>query len=489
MKDLKSTKINPITLEESFRDMPSTISPDGKRNWIFPKKPSGFYYKLRTYLSWLLIGFLFAGPFITINGNPLILMNILERKFVLFGIVFWPQDFYLMFLAMMTFIVFIVLFTALWGRFFCGWICPQTIFMEMLFRKIEYAIDGDYASQKRLDKAPWNKEKIFKRVSKHGIFFGLSFLIANTFLAYIIGKDELWQIVTAPPSEHIAGLTAITIFSFVFYGVFARFREQVCLVACPYGRLQSVLVDNDSVAVTYDFERGEPRGPIGKRKLDEDGLITDIPKNTDQVEEFGDCIQCTQCVKVCPTGIDIKNGIQLECINCTACIDACDDVMEKIGKPKGLIRYTSYNAVAEKREQRFFTPRIIGYLSVFLILVTAFTYFLVNRSDIEAVILREPGMMYNELTDNRISNFYNAKFFNKTFNDIEIELELMAPEGQIQYLGDQKVIPGQESVENRLMIFINREQLTGSQTPVVIGVYQDGKLIQTINTGFIGPPN
>ncbi len=488
-KERLSNKINPITLEEQFRDAPTTISPDGKRNWIFPKKPSGFYYKIRSWVSWILLGFLFAGPFITINGNPLLLLNILERKFVVFGVVFWPQDFYLMFLAMMTVIIFVVLFTAIWGRLFCGWICPQTIFMEMLFRKIEYAIDGDYVAQKRLAKAPWNREKILKRVSKHSIFFALSFLIANTFLAYIIGKDELWAIVTAPPTEHLTGFIAITIFSLVFYGVFARFREQVCLVACPYGRFQSVLVDNDSIAVTYDFERGEPRGVIGKRTM-EDGKVTDIPKKSNGVQEYGDCIECAQCVRVCPTGIDIKNGIQLECINCTACIDACDDVMEKIGRPKGLIRYTSHNAVAEKRQQRFFTPRIIGYMAVFVVLFSALTYFLVSRPEVETVILREPGMLFNELPGDRFSNFYNAKFFNKTFNDIDVELRVTSPEGaELQFLGDMEIVPGQDVLEKRIMVFLDRASLAGSQTPIEFGVYRDGKRIQTVSTGFIGPPN
>ncbi len=484
---MSSKQVNPHTQEERYRDFVSTITEDGKRNWIYPKKPDGFYYKARTVLSWFLLGFLFLGPFITINGNPILLLNILERKFVVFGMIFWPQDFYLFFLAMMTLIIFIVLFTAIWGRLFCGWVCPQTIFMEMLFRKIEYWIEGDATSQKRLNKQPLDREKFIKKSSKHALFFGLSFLIANTFLAYIIGKDELLAIVTAPPSEHITGLIAITIFSLVFYGVFSRFREQVCLVACPYGRFQSVLVDNDSIAVTYDFSRGEPREKVGKRKKD-DGVVTNQMRNGDDSEVLGDCIDCEQCVKVCPTGIDIRNGIQMECINCTACIDACNEVMRKVGKPEDLILYSSYNAVKDGGKARFFTPRIVAYLMVFIILFSTFSYLLATRPSMETVILREPGMLYNELPDGRLSNFYNVKFFNKTFGELEPEVRLHTPAGgEIQMLGGGLAVPGQGSTEHRMMIFIDRDDIIGSDTDLEFGVYLEDELIQTIRTRFIGP--
>ena len=486
MAQKSSKDINPITLEETFRDQVSSISSEGKRNWIYPKKPNGYYYKARTVLSWFLLGFLFLAPFIKINGNPIILLNILERKFIIFGVVFWPQDFYLLFLAMMTLIIFIVLFTAIWGRLFCGWVCPQTIFMEMLFRKIEYLIEGDAGNQKRLDKAPWNFSKIFKKSSKHIIFFALSFLIANTFLAYIIGIDALWEIITKPPTEHLAGFTAITVFSLIFYGVFARFREQVCLVACPYGRLQSVLVDNDSIAVTYDFARGEGRAPVKDRKL-ENGVVTNEPKKDSYSTPIGDCIDCEQCVKVCPTGIDIRNGIQLECINCTACIDACDEVMRKIGKPENLVTYTSYNAVKENRKPRFFTTRVIAYMAVFAIVSTLFTYFLLTRADVNVVILREPGMLYNELPGERYSNFYNAKLYNKTFNDIDIEIRLLNPIGELNFLGDMQIVPGAGQTEQRLMVFLHESDLASQQTPIQFGLFQNGELIQTINSRFIGP--
>lgn len=481
-----TSRNNPITKEETYRDFVSTITGDGKRNWIYPKKPSGKYYQYRTVLSWVLLGLLFLGPFISLNGHPFILLNILERKFILFGLVFWPQDFYLFFLAMISLIIFIVLFTAIWGRLFCGWVCPQTIFMEMLFRKIEYAIEGDYTAQRRLSEKPWDKEKVLKKTSKHAIFFGLSFLIANTFLAYIIGKDALWEIVTSPPTEHLAGFISIMLFSAVFYGVFARFREQVCLVACPYGRFQSVLVDNDSLAVTYDFERGEGRARVADR-LKVDGVVTNEPKNSLITQSYGDCIDCEQCVKVCPTGIDIRNGIQLECINCTACMDACDDIMRKIGKPEKLITHTSYNAVIEGKKARYFTPRIVSYLSVFVFIFSLFIYLLATRPEVNTVLLREPGQLFNELPGDRVSNFYNVRFFNKTFTSAEVELVLISPDGEIQWLGDLEPIPGQQQIEKRFMVFLSKDNLAGSQTGVEFAVLKDGKQIQTVTSNFLGP--
>jgi cytochrome c oxidase accessory protein FixG len=207
-------------------------------------------------VSYALLILLFAGPHIKIGGEPMLLFNVLERKFVIFGQVFWPQDFYIFAIALVFGVVFIILFTVIFGRLFCGWVCPQTIFMEMVFRRIEYWIEGDWTHQKKLDQMPWTKEKIRKRILKHGIFWGISFLIANTFLAYIIGAEELWAIQTTHPKEHIGGLIALVIFTTVFYGVFARLREQVCTTICPYGRLQGVLLDRNSIVITYDHVRG-----------------------------------------------------------------------------------------------------------------------------------------------------------------------------------------------------------------------------------------
>ncbi|NGP88806.1 cytochrome c oxidase accessory protein CcoG [Fodinibius halophilus] len=469
---------------DSFRDHLATVDEEGKRNWIFPKKPSGRYYFWRNIVATLLLLFFFSGPFITINGQPLLLLNILERKFVIFGMAFWPQDLHLLVFGMLAFIVFIVLFTAVFGRLWCGWACPQTIFMEMVFRRVEYWIEGDRGSQIRLNNAPWNWTKIWKKSLKHGIFFGLAFLISNLFLAYIIGADQLFDIITDPPSQHLAGLTSITIFSGVFYGVFAFLREQVCHFICPYGRMQSVLLDNNSINVMYDYQRGEPRTKVKDR--DDLGRKATLDDLNLSGADYGDCIDCHQCVRVCPMGIDIRNGTQLECVHCTACIDACDDVMDKIDKPRGLIRYSSENAIKEG-DKKILTPRVAGYSAILIVLIATFITFLSIRPNTETSILRQPGTLYQELPNNRYSNIYEIKSINKTFKTIDQEVKLVQPEGEITALGNFSSVPAQGSTKGRFLVKLKNDQLSGSQTKVVFAVYSNGEKIETIESGFIGP--
>lgn len=474
--------------KQSFRDHLATVNEEGKRNWIFPKKPSGRFYNARNIVALLLLTFFFSGPFITVNGNPLLLLNIIERKFVIFGVTFWPQDLHLLLFGMLTFILFIVLFTAVFGRLFCGWACPQTIFMEMVFRRIEYWIEGDGADQFRLNKKPWNFEKIRKKVMKHSIFFAIAFLISNMFLAYVIGKDQLFEIITDPPSEHLAGLSSMIIFSSVFYGVFAFMREQVCHFVCPYGRMQSVMLDNNSINVMYDYVRGETRANIKDRYQLENRKATLEDLGFSASEQFGDCIDCYQCVKVCPMGIDIRNGTQLECVHCTACIDACDSVMDKIDKPRGLIRYSSENAIRENK-QKVLTPRVAGYSAILVILLTTFITLLTLRSDTETTILREPGTLYQELSDNRYSNIYNVKILNKTFEELPIDIRLESPEGKVVSLGTVEMIEPQNSAEGRFMVQLHQDNLSGLQTDLTFGIYSGDQKLETVTSGFLGPNN
>jgi cytochrome c oxidase accessory protein FixG len=464
--------------QEIFRDSIATITSEGKRSWVFPKKPSGKFYKYRSYVSYFLLLFLFAAPFVKINGNQFLLFNVLERKFNIFSFPFWPQDFHLLVISMIIGVVFVILFTVIFGRIFCGWICPQTIFMEMVFRKIEYWIEGDRGKQIRLKKQPWNAEKIRKRVTKWVVFYLISFAIANVFLAYLIGSDRLIDHITSPPSENIGTLIALLIFTCVFYFVFAWFREQVCIIACPYGRLQGVLLDNKTINVAYDYVRGEGRN--GRAK---------IRKNEDRAAAGkGDCIDCNQCVVVCPTGIDIRNGTQLECVNCTACIDECDTIMEKVGLPKGLIRYASEDNIAKKVPFKL-TARMKGYSAVLGILVFVLIGMLFLRNDLEATILRLPGQLYQAKENNIISNVYTYKLVNKTSEDIgQVNYKLLSHKGEIKVVSNQDItIPRKGLVEGTLFIELHSSLVKGDKVKLKIGVYSNGKLIETASTNFLGP--
>jgi cytochrome c oxidase accessory protein FixG len=463
-------------VKEKFRDSIGTIDESGKRNFIFPKKPKGKLYNYRTYVSWILLTILLAAPFIKIKGNQFLLFNIIERKFHIFGFPFWPQDFHLLVISMLVSVVFIILFTVVFGRIFCGWMCPQTIFMEMVFRKIEYLIEGDRSKQIKLEKQKWDAEKIRKRLLKWLAFFIISFMISNVFLAYIIGSDEVLGYMTDGPLAHINMLVKLLVFTAIFYFVFAWFREQVCIIVCPYGRLQGVLLDNKSINVAYDFVRGE--GEKGREKF---------RKNENREElGLGDCIDCKQCVQVCPTGIDIRNGTQLECINCTACIDACDEIMEKTGFEKGLIRYASEDNI-EKKEKFKFTTRLIAYSVILTILMGVLVTMLFLRNDVEATILRLPGQTFQS-TLTTVKNIYTVKLINKTTEDInDVELKLISHKGGIQMVGGHLNVGKQGLKEGTLFIEVDKKDLNSSKEKLKIGVYSNGKLIETASTNFTGP--
>lgn len=459
--------------EEAFRDRIATVNEKGKRIWLFPKKPVGKFYNWRKIVSYVLIAFLFGAPHIKIGGEQMLLFNILERKFTIFGKVFWPQDMYLFALAIIVGIVFIILFTIIFGRLFCGWVCPQTIFMEMVFRRIEYWIEGDWTHQKKLDAAPWNREKIFKRVAKHSIFWIISFLIANTFLAYIISADELWKIQTDPLGQHIGGLISIVIFTTVFYLVFARLREQVCTTICPYGRLQGVLLDPNSMVVAYDHKRGENRA---KFKKGEDR----------QAAGKGDCIDCNQCVHVCPTGIDIRNGTQLECINCTACIDACDHMMDSVGLEKGLIRFVSENGI--KNRTRFqWTRRVKAYTALLIAMMVILTVLLVTRKDFETYIMRQRGTTYQITDDGVVSNIFEINMLNKTKYNYDVKLELEGVEGTIETVVKNIKLKREAQLKERFIVKIPYTSIEDGKSIIYVKVLGNGKEIQTVKTKFIGP--
>lgn len=482
--------VKSLDMDQEYRDRIATVDEDGRRNWIYPKKPKGPFFEYRKYVSYVLLLFLFGMPFIKVNGEPLLLFNVLERKFILFGVYFAPQDFHLFVFAMLIFIIFIALFTVIYGRLFCGWVCPQTIFMEMVFRRIEYWIEGDANAQKRLHKAPWTADKVIKKVGKQMIFFTIAVLVANTFLAYIIGLDEVVRIATEPVSQNFGGFTSMILFSAAFYFVFSYLREQVCTTICPYGRLQGVLLDKNSIVVAYDYERGEPRGKIRKPKKSKALAVEGVPAKADPIaaiqQQLGDCIDCKLCVQVCPTGIDIRDGTQLECVNCTACIDACDEVMVKIDRPKGLIRYDSENGIATGKK-KIFTTRVIAYSVVLGILLIVQGFLFTARTDVEALLLRTPGMLFQKVDEENISNLYNYQIINKTQERFPIEFKLQSDFGGIRLVGQPPQAKESGVTEGALFIDMPTAELTGRKTRVKVEVYSGDKLIDVISTTFLGP--
>ena len=467
--DTKNNKHNEKH-DESFRDSITTINEDGKRAYVHPTKPFGKYYNLRTYITWFYLIVFFAVPFIKYNGEPLFLFNVPEKKFILFGSIFWAQDFFIFGLGMLIFIVFIALFTVVFGRLFCGWACPQTIFMEMIFRKIEYWIDGDANYQKALKKAPWNADKIKKRVLKFLAFYSISFIIALTLLSYFISVDHVFAILTNI-GERLGAFLGIILFTTVFFFVYWWFREQVCLIVCPYGRMQGVLLDKNSVVVAYDYVRGEDRHHFKKN----------------EIRTGGDCIDCNLCVKVCPTGIDIRNGTQLECISCTACIDACDHMMENVGLEKGLIRYDSENGIKDKVKLTF-TNRMKAYSAVLLVLIGIETTLLLTRSDYDATILRAKGMLFQVQPNDQLSNLFTIKLVNKTREELPVVLKVENfKDYKLQLVGKDISVKAEGISEGEFFVYLNKKDVTDRKVKLEIGVYSNGKKIKTVKTNFLGP--
>jgi len=449
---------NNVDKSKTFRDKISYVSDEGRRVWIYSKRPKGKLYNYRMLIGYFLIAIFFVGPFIKINGSPLFLINILERKFIIFTKIFWAQDFYIMFVAMISFIVFILLFTVIYGRIWCGWACPQSVFMELVFRNIEYLFEGSPAQQRKLDAQGLNFEKFIRKFSKHLTFWLISFLMAFTVFSYILGTESMLSIIKDGIVSNKIRFIVLLIFSTVIYLVFSKLRELACTIACPYGRLQGALLDKNSMVVSYDFKRGEPRGK------ESDG-------NT------GDCIDCKSCVTVCQQGVDIRNGTQLECTNCSACIDACNTIMLKQQKPKGLIRYASNNNIEQGTKFKF-TTRVLAYTAVLTLLFSFLVFLLATRTSIETTILRTPGTMLQVQEDGSVSNLYNIKIINKTHEEIPVEIKLISPEGKITMAGGQNLLVKDQNVtEGVFFVNIPKNLIVEQEIEIEIGVYIKNELI------------
>ena len=469
-----NTDIAPF--QTDFRDTLPTADASGGRKWLYPRSVTGRFTRWRTVVAVGLLIALFAGPFVWVDGHPLFLFNVLERRFIFFGVPFWPQDFYLVAFGLVTFIVFIALFTVVYGRVWCGWACPQTIFMEMVFRKIEGWIEGDFAARKRLDAGRWTTEKVVKKSLKHGVFLLISFAISNTFLAYIIGRDGWLTLITDNPAQHLGGLAMMVLFTGVFYLVFAQLREIVCTTICPYGRLQGVLLDKNSLVVAYDFLRGEPRGKLKKTEL----------VSAPVVPAKGDCIDCHLCVQVCPVGIDIRNGTQLECINCTLCVDACDSIMEKIDRPPGLIRIDSLRGIEEGKSFRF-TGRMLAYSGILVLLLGILGFLLISRPVVDVLVLRAPGQMFQREKGGNVSNLYLVEVINKTYRPIPVRFRLSRPDAHLRFVQPLALVPAGELTKGMFFINLPEKAIHATSTPLRLDVLVGNEVVDQIETTFLGP--
>jgi cytochrome c oxidase accessory protein FixG len=379
-----------------------TLNSDGTRRWIRPRLFRGRFYRARLVTAWALIVSFAALPFVRIGGKPAILLDVVHREFTLFGRTFLPTDGVLLMLLMLSILLSVILLSALVGRAWCGWGCPQTVYMEFLFRPIERLFEGDHRAQARLDEKGPN----LRRLAKYGVFVALSAIVGNLFLSYFVGVHALSTWVRHPPGEHPSAFLVMGVTTLLVFFDFAYFREQMCTVVCPYARLQSVLLDTKSLVVAYDPARGEPRGKKGSTK--------------------GDCVDCGVCVVTCPTGIDIRQGLQLECITCAQCIDGCDGVMDKLGRPRGLIRYTSQEALATRRFsiRSLLRPRIFIYPAVLVALLVALSVTASSRSVAEVSVLRGIGAPFVE-QDGVVRNHVRIKIRNRTNGEQAYALSLM----------------------------------------------------------------
>jgi len=413
MPGVKAPESLPVAEERVL----STLNRDGSRRWIRPKLSRGRFHRRRLFLGWFLILLFTAIPYIKVNGKPLMLLDIANRHFVLFGKTFLSTDTFLLMLFVVAVLITIFLLTAILGRVWCGWACPQTVYMELLYRPLERLIEGSRQRQLKLDREGPDWRRLVKKV----VFILPSIFLAHTFLAYFVGVEQLVRWVQGSPTEHPIAFLVMALTTIAMYLDFGYFREQVCVVACPYGRFQSVLLDRRSLIVGYDERRGEPRGKL-RKDAGGDVLATDR----------GDCIDCKLCVTTCPTGIDIREGLQMECINCTQCIDACDAVMDRIGKPRGLIRYSSQEELAGE-SRKLFRPRVVLYPLVLVVVLVLFVWTLATKKNADVTVLRAAATPYTTLESGEIMNRIRVKIANRDDRDHDYDIAVVGqPEVHIK---------------------------------------------------------
>ena len=453
----------------------STLEKDGSRRWLKPKLSHGKLLERRRWMAYLLIAIFTLVPFIKIGGKPLVLLDIPGRRFTILTFTFLPTDTVLLAIFMVGLLLTIVLFTALFGRVWCGWACPQTVYMEFLFRPIERFFDGTVGRGGKKKNVP-----AWRTAAKYVVYFAVCVYLANTFLAYFVGVDTLREWVQQSPLEHpvpfliMAFVTVAMMFDFCF------FREQLCLVACPYGRFQSVMLDQNSLIVAYDERRGDPRGKMRKKTAAGEG---------GKLPVLGDCIDCGNCVTTCPTGIDIRDGLQMECINCTQCIDACNTVMEKIGRAPNLIRYSSQ---ARDRGQKgsLLRARTIIYPTLLLGIATAFISVFLLSKTFDAVVLREPGNPFSIADDDRVRNLLKLKLTTRTDEPMSFEASVVVPaSAELSLREDAIALEPNQSQTFHISVLADKDEFTDGRADFQVKVENESEVSRTLDFKLIGPYN
>lgn len=438
----------------------STLNQDGTRRWLQPRLARGRFLLRRRIVAFGLIALFVLLPRIRIGGRPAVLIDLVTREINLFGTVFRPTDGFMLALFGLTVVMSVFLVTALWGRVWCGWGCPQSVYLEHVFRPIERLLQGSHGQRKE----PWRK------IVKWIVFAGLAFALSNVFLAYFVGTDRLEQWVFHSPSEHPIGFGIVMFVSALMLFDFGWFREQMCIVACPYGRLQSVLLDKQSLIVGYDVKRGEPRTKA-KKKLPVVG---------------GDCVDCGACVAVCPTGIDIRQGLQMECIGCTQCIDACDGIMDKLGRKRGLIRYTSQDELAGKG-RHLLRVRTIVYPLLIALASGGLVFMLLTRAGTEVSVERVQGTTFVELPDGQISSQARLRIENESDAKHTYHLSLVqSPNATLRSQAVVELGP-HKSLEIPVFVDVPRESFEAGKRHVHVRIDDSSGFERVVTLVLLGP--
>ncbi len=472
----------PPPVLESPEAVLTTLGRDGKRRWMYPTPSKGSKYRARQVLGWALIAFFVGLPWVKIGGRPAILLDIAAREFTFFGLTLHPTDTLLLMVFLLTVLLSVFFVTALFGRVWCGWGCPQTVYLEFVYRPIERLIEGKEGARRKLDQGPWTREKMIRKGLKYGVFLLISLFLAHTFVAYFVGWERLLEWMGKSPAEAPGYFVMMILTTALVYFDFGFFREQMCTITCPYARFQSVLMDRNSLIVSYDPNRGEPRGTARARKQAgplnlEDGTVS-----------FGDCVDCGACVRTCPTGIDIREGLQMECVACTQCIDACNEIMDAVDKPRGLIRFTSENALDQK-PTRVARPRVLAYGVILVLLSATFVGLVINRGPLEVDLARASGTTYQITNDGDVANRLRFRLRNRTAEEVHAEVRVVSPEAaSVQVVGQHPILlPAGDPVRIEVWITMPPEEMPSGGMPLTLELVVDGEVWATPSIGLMGP--